>query len=1055
MFAFLVRYSLRNRVFVLAIAAILLVVGGVNLMRLPVDVLPDLNQGLVTIMTEAPGLSPEETEQLISVPIEAAINGVTGVRRVRSTSTSGLSIVFVEFELSADIFRARQFVTERLQTVTGVLPPGTQPLLMPMSSVMGEILLVALSADPAAAGTDTPAVDPMQLRDLATWVVMPRLRSIPGVSQVIPIGGLVRQYLVTPDPLAMSRVDVTVADIETALQRFGTNTSGGVVNRNGQEFQIRTIGQPQSLGADGGDGIGQLRHIVVAMRDGLPIELSQVADVGFGAMPRVGDAGFMGRSAVILTIVKQPGADTLALTKQVEDELEGLRLTLPHGANRLDVLFRQADFIATSVDNVGHVLLEAVVVVAVILLLFLGNLRTTAISLTAIPLSMLVTFLVFQLLGLSINTMTLGGLAIAIGELVDDAVVDVENILRRLRQDRRLRTRRPAIEIIAGASQEVRSGIVYSTLIIILVFVPLFAIPGIEGRMFAPLGVAYIVSILASLVTSITVTPVLALLLLPGMRQLDEGDGFLVRGLKWLNARSVGFALDRPRLAIGLASAGVLAAVAIVPTLPRTFLPGFNESSLVVSVTLQPGISLDQSARIGAIAERLILTVPEVRAVGRRTGRSESDEHALGVHANEIEVDVVASQRKLPVVIDDIRTHLRGLPAAISVEQPISHRLFDHILTGISAQIVVKVFGDDLDRIRGIALDLEQRLKVLPGLTDVMVERQVRVPQIRVGVDGQRAAMYGVAPGTLAGTIEHLAGGMTVSQVISGQRRVPVVLRLAETNRSPLGLSGLLIETPSGRVPLSYFGTISETSAVNDIEREGGRRRIAVTANSRADVDRAATTAAIRDEISRIALPPGYSLSFEGTFAEQDDASLRLAGLGLVSLTLIFTVLYARYRSAALAFIIMANVPLALVGSVIAIKLAHLDLSLASMIGFVTLTGIATRNGILKVSHTINLMLNEGERFGRAVILRAAQERMVPVLMTATSAGVALIPLLYNASAPGKEILHPVAVVIFGGLLSSTALDTFLTPALLLRFGRAPTQRLLAVPGRPAVSDAY
>jgi CzcA family heavy metal efflux pump len=1050
MFAFLVRCSLRNRVFVLAIATILLAIGGVNLARLPVDVLPDLNQGLVTIMTEGPGLSPEEVEQLISMPVEAAINGVAGVKRVRSTSTSGLSIVFVEFELSTDIFRARQFVTERLQTVAGVLPPGTQPTLMPMSSLMGEILLVALSAERQG---DSPAADPMQLRDLAAWVVMPRLRSIPGVSQVIPIGGLVRQYLVTPDPLAMSRVDVTVADIEQALQRFGTNTSGGVVNRNGQEFQIRTIGQPQSLGT--GDGIRQLGHIVVAMRDGLPIELAQVAEVGFGAMPRVGDAGFMGRDAVILTIVKQPGADTLALTRQVEDELESLRLSLPHGANRLDVLFRQADFIETSVDNVQHVLLEAVAVVAVILLLFLGNLRTTVISLTAIPLSMLVTFMVFRLFDLSINTMTLGGLAIAIGELVDDAVVDVENILRRLRQNRRQRGRKPALEIIADASQEVRSGIVYSTLIIILVFVPLFAIPGIEGRMFAPLGVAYIVSIVASLITSITVTPVLASLLLPNMRQLDEGDGPLVRGLKFLNARGVGFALNRPRLAMGIAAAGVAAAAAIVPTLPRTFLPGFNESSLVVSVTLQPGISLDQSARVGAIAEHLIMTVPEVRGVGRRTGRSESDEHALGVHANEIEVDVVASQRPLPKVIDDIRTRLRGLPAAISVEQPISHRLFDHILTGISAQVVVKVFGDDLDRIRAISLELEQRLKALPGLTDVMVERQIRVPQIRVGVDGQRAAMYGVAPGALAGTIEHLAGGTTVSQVVSGQRRVPVVLRLAETNRSPLGLSGLLIETPSGRVPLSYFGSISETSAVNEIQREGGRRRIAVTANGRADVDRAATTAAIRDEISRIALPPGYSLSFEGTFAEQDDASVRLVGLGLVSLTLIFTVLYARYRSATLACIIMANVPLALVGSVIAIKLAHLDLSLASMIGFVTLTGIATRNGILKVSHTINLLLNEGERFSRAIILRAAQERMVPVLMTATSAGVALIPLLYGASAPGKEILHPVAVVIFGGLLGSTALDTFLTPALLLRFGRAPMQRLLAVPGRPAVSDAY
>jgi HME family heavy-metal exporter len=1048
MFAFLVRRSLRSRPFVLVAAAILLAVGGVTLTRLPVDVLPDLNTGLVTIMTEAPGLSPEEVEQLVAVPIESAMNGVAGVSRVRSTATSGLAIVFVEFGLSTDIYRARQFVAERLQTVATVLPPGVQPQLMPMSSLMGEIMLVALS------GTDATA-DPMQLRDLAAWVVTPRLRAIAGVSQVMAIGGLVRQYLVTPEPLAMSRLGITVADIEQALQRFGTNTSGGVVNRNGQEFQIRTIAQPQSLAPDGGgDGIAALGRIVVTMRDGLPITLDQVAAVGFGAMPRRGDAGFMGRPAVILTIIKQPGADTIRLTRAVEGELAALDRTLPPGMNRLDVLFRQADFIEVSVANVGHVLLEAVVVVAVVLLLFLGNIRTTAISLTAIPLSLLVTFTVFEAFGLSINTMTLGGLAIAIGELVDDAVVDVENILRRLRQNRR-GARRPAIDVIADASQEVRSGIVYSTLIIILVFVPLFAIPGVEGRMFAPLGIAYIVSILASLLTSITVTPVLASLLLPRMPALAHGDGLWVRILKRGNAYLVGAALGRPWLVIGAAGAAVAAAAAIVPTLPRTFLPGFNESSLVVGVTLQPGISLDESARIGALAERLILGVPEVRAVGRRTGRSENDEHALGVHANELEVDVAPSRRPLARVIDDIRARLAGLPGAISVEQPISHRLFDHILTGISAQVVIKVFGDDLDRIRGIALTLEQQLKAIPGLTDVMVERQVRVPQIRVGVDGQRAEMYGVAPGTLAGTVEHLAGGMTVSQVINGQRRVDVVLRLAETNRSPLGLSGLLIETPGGHVPLSYFGTVSETSAVSEIQREDGRRRIAVTANGRADVDRAATAAAIRDVLARADLPAGYSVSFEGTFAAQDAAALRLAGLGLVSLALIFTVLYARYRSAALALIIMANVPLALVGSVIAIKLAHLELSLASMIGFVTLTGIATRNGILKVSHALNLMRNEGARFGRAVILRAAQERLVPVLMTATSAGVALIPLLFAAAAPGKEILHPVAVVIFGGLLSSTALDTLLTPVLLLRFGRPAAQRLLLLPHGHAVGDAY
>ncbi len=1047
MFGFLVRGSLRSRAFVLVVAAILVAYGAITAARLPVDVLPDLNQGIVTVMTEGPGLSAEEAEQLITIPIETALNGVAGVRRVRSQSLNGVSIVFADFDLDADIYRARQFVAERLEAAQAVLPPGTQPVMMPLSSLMGEILLVSLSGAPDA--------DPMALRDLADWVVSVRLRAIPGVSLVNSIGGLVRQFLVTLDPLAMSRLKLGIGDVEQALQRFGTNTSGGFIDRNGQQFQIRTIVQPLSLGPDNTGGLKQLGDVVVALRDGLPVQLRQVSSVAFAGMPRVGDAGYMGKSAVILSVIKQPNADTIKLTHQVELALEDLHRTLPPGLNDLKVLFRQASFIEISIDNVEHALFEAVIVVAVILLLFLGNIRTTVISLTAIPLSMLITFVVFDWMGLTINTMTLGGLAIAIGELVDDAVVDVENILRRLRANRLLLRPRPAIAVIADASQEVRSGIVYSTVIIILVFIPLFAIPGIEGRMFAPLGVAYIVSILASLATSITVTPVLCSLLLPNMPQLDHGDAWLVRGLKWLNGRVVTRALDRPWAVIAGGGAAVAVAIAIVPSLPRTFLPGFNETSLVVSVAQQPGVSLVESARIGALAEQLMLAVPEVTTVGRRTGRSETDEHALGVNENEIEVDLKPSRRTLPQVIDDIRSRLAGLPAAFSVEQPISHRLFDHILTGVSAQVVVKVFGEDFDQIHSIASDLEGRLKTIAGLTDVMVERQVRVPQIRIRVDNRRAAMYGLSPGELAGMVEHLAGGQTVSQVITGRRRVDVVLRLPEASRSSAGLADWLIQTPNGDVPMSYFATIEEVGAPNQVLRENGLRRIAVTANGSANVDRAAVSEAIRAELARTRLPSDYSLSFEGTFAEQDTANLRLAGLGSVSLILIFMVLYARYRSAVLALIIMGNVPLALVGSVIALKLAGIELSLASMIGFVTLTGISARNGILKVSHAINLMRSENEVFGRALILRACQERVVPVLMTASSAGIALLPLLFDAHAPGKEILHPVAVAIFGGLISSTMLDAVMTPSLLFLFGRAPAERLLfGTPGSNP-QDAY
>ena len=1047
MFAFLVRNSLRNRAFVLALAAIMLVYGALTARRLAVDVLPDLNQGVVTVMTEGPGLSAEEVEQLVTIPIESTLNGVGGVRRIRAQSVNGLSIVFLDFNLDTDIYRARQFVSERLEAVATTLPSGTQPVMLPLASLMGEILLVAFSGGPDA--------DPMVLRDLANWVISVRLRAIPGISIINPIGGLVRQYRVIPNPLALSRQRLGIADVEQALRRFGTNTSGGFVNRNGQELQIRTFAQPLSLGPDSTGGLRQLGDVVVTLRDGLPIRLRDIADVSFAAMPRVGDGGYMGRDAVVLSVIKQPGADTVKLTAAVEAVLDDLRRTLPAGMNDLKILFRQADFIQVSVNNVVHVLLEAVVVVAAILLLFLANIRTTLISLTAIPLSMLMTFIVFEWMGLTINTMTLGGLAIAIGEMVDDAVVDVENILRRLRGNRLLRRPRDAMAVIADASQEVRSSIVYSTVIIVLVFIPLFAIPGIEGRMFAPLGIAYIVSILASLITSITVTPVLCSLLLPRMRQLEHGDSAMVRGLKRVNLHLVNRALDRPWLVIGGVSVAVVAALAIVPTLPRTFLPGFNETSLVVSVALKPGISLQESSRIGALAERLILTVPEVTAVGRRTGRSETDEHALGVNENEIEVDLKPSARTLPQITDDIRAKLNGLPVAFAVEQPISHRLFDHILTGVSAQVVVKVFGDDFDHVRSIATDLNARLQTIPGLTDVNVERQTRVPQIRIRVDNRRAAMYGVAPGELAGKIEHLVGGQVVSQVVTGRRRVDVVLRLPETSRSPAGLADWQIQTPGGSVPLSYFATIEESSAPNQILRENGQRRIAVTANARADIDRAVTATAIRAELARTTLPPGFTLSFEGTFAEQDAASLRLAGLATVSLLLIFVVLYARYRSAVLVLIIMGNVPLALVGSVIAIKLAGLELSLASMIGFVTLTGISARNGILKVSHAINLMLLEHEPFGRAVLVRACQERMVPVLMTAMAAGIALVPLLFGSDSPGKEILHPVAMVIFGGLISSTLLDAVMTPALLYRFGRPAMERLVFGQKTNRAQDAY
>ena len=1037
MFNILVTASLRNRIFVLVAAAILVVYGAFTLQRLPVDVFPDLNKPVITLMTEAEGLAPEEVELLVSYPIETAMNGMPGVTRVRSVSGVGLSIVFVEFDWGTDIWVNRQQVAERLSLVRAQLPANVAPQMAPISSIMGEIMLVAMSTDGRAS--------PMELRELADWVVRPRLLTIPGISQVIPIGGEVRQYRVTPDVARMHALDVTEAQVVAALRQFGGNTGGGYVDQAGREYLIRNIGRTTRL--------DDLANTPVAVRAGQPIPLRQVATVDYAARLKRGEAGSMGRPAVILSIQKQPAADTVALTRQVEAALAELQRAMPPGVAANNVQFRQADFIAASIGNVEKVLLEAVAVVAVVLFLFLLNGRTTFISLTAIPLSVLITVVVFQLLGLSINTMTLGGLAIAIGELVDDAVVDVENVFRRLRENRARPDPQPALIVVARASQEVRSGIVYATMIVILVFVPLFALTGIEGRLFAPLGVAYIVSILASLIVSITVTPVLCYYLLPRMKRMDHGDSALVRVLKRWNERALLWAFARARLVYLLAGVGVAGALATVPFLPRSFLPPFNEGTLTISLQFQPGISLAEANRLGREAELLIMQVPEVRTVGRRTGRAELDEHAEGVHSSEIDVSLHAFQRGKQAISADIRARLNVLPGSANVGQPIGHRL-DHMLSGVRAEIALKITGDDLDTLRTLAEGMQQRLAAIPGLTDLQVERQVRVPQLQVAVNHERAALYGVSAASVAEALQALSGGQVVSQVVDGARRFDVVLRLGDTDRTGAGLAAVMIETPGGRVPLSLLAELRDTDGPNQILRENGRRRIVVLANTDG-TDMAAIVARIRAEIDAASLPPGYFFTLEGTFQAQEEAARLIAGLSLVSLALIFMALYSRYKSAVLALIIMGNVPLALVGAIAALWIAGQPLSVASMIGFITLAGIATRNGILKVSHYLNLALLEGERWGLGLVIRGSLERLTPVLMTALSAGFALIPLMIGASEPGKEILHPVAVTIFGGLITATLLDTFLTPLLFHRFGRPALERLRVVQQELKVAEAY
>lgn len=1030
MFNWIVRTSLQNRLFVLAVAALLMVYGAMTAWRTPVDVFPDLNKPLITVLTEAGGMAPEEVEQLVTFPLETALNGMPGVTRVRSTSGVGLSLVYAEFEWGTDIYRNRQLVAERLALVREQMPGDITPVMGPVSSIMGEVMLVALPLEPSD-GTSSVAT-PMQAREYADFVLRPRLLSIPGVSQIIPIGGEVRTLRVAPDTARMSQFGVSLTQLEQSLKGYASNAGGGFIDLNSREYLIRHLGRTQRAEDLGG--------MAVAWKDGRAVLLEQVASVSFTAKLKRGDAGYNGLPAVVISIQKQPAADTVKLTAQIETALSELKQGLPKGMAEPRVLFRQADFIKASVGNVTEALRDGAIMVAIVLFAFLLSARTTVISLVAIPLSIAVTAVVFQWLGQSINVMTLGGLAIAIGELVDDAVVDVENILRRLKQNKTAGHPLSVFEVVRSASVEVRSGIVYATVIVVLVFVPLFALPGIEGRLFTPLGIAYIVSILASMLVSMTVTPVMCFYMLPTMKRMDHGDSPLVKWLKRQDTLLLTWSFGRAKLLMGLAALAVVCAVATVPFFARAFLPAFNEGSLVLGMLMQPGTSLAEANRVGSVAETLIRQVPEVTQVGRRTGRAELDEHAEGVHSAEIDVDLKRSDRDRETVMADIRDRLSTLPAQTTIGQPISHRL-DHLLSGVRAQIAVKIFGDDIDTLRGLAEEMRGKMASVPGLVDLTVEKQVLIPQITVRLDHRKAAQVGLAPGEAIRVLQALTDGAHGGEIVDGPRRYDLVLRLPDNQRSPQDLARTLIDTPAGQVPVSSIATVEETDGPNQIGRENGRRRIVVYANTDGG-DMGRIIQDIRSIVDKTNLPVGNFVSLEGQFQAQEQATQLIAGLSVVSLAMMFLVLYNRYQSVVLAGIIMANIPLALIGSVIAMWIAGVSLSVASMVGFITLAGIATRNGILKISHYINLCKFEGESFSQSMIVRGSLERLTPVLMTALVAAFALTPLLLSADAPGKEILHPVAVVIFGGLVSSTLLDTLLTPVLFWMFGEKATRQL-------------
>lgn len=1016
-----IQWSIKNRLIVIVVAAVLLIYGGIVAVRAPVDVFPDLTAPTVTILTESHGMAPEEVESLVSLPIEAAMNGTAGVFRVRSNSAAGISIVFVEFNLGTDIYRARQLVTEKLGQVR--LPSGIRPpVLGPISSTMGEIMLISMTSKTTSA---------MDLRSMADWVVRPRLLGVPGVAQVMIIGGETKQFQVLVDPAKMRDYGLSLREVMDAVGGSNVNSSGGFLERPAEEYLIRARGRVNNL--------EDLANSVIVVKNGAPILVKNVAAVKLGRALKRGDGSFNMHSDVVATIQKQPNANTIEVTRQIETALAGLKPTLPDDVTIDTKAFQQATFIDRALDNVQRALIEGGILVAVVLFLFLWNFRTTFISLTAIPLSLITAIITMSYFGLGINTMTLGGLAIAIGELVDDAIIDVENVFRRLKQNAHAGFSQTPETVIYKASSEIRNSIVFATLIIVLVFLPLFNLGGFEGRMFAPLAFAYIASIAASLLVALTVTPALCYYLLGRSRLLhDERESWLVTWLKGRYSKTLHWTLRHPAQIIGASAAMLLVALMLFPLMGREFLPPFNEGSLNINITLPPGTSLEESNRIGRTVEEVLHRTPEVVSTTRRTGRAELDEHAAGVNMSEIEVVTRPLDRRHTEVMEEVRQNLAQIPGVTSeVGQPISHRI-DHLLSGTRAQIAIKLFGPDLVTLRNKAEEIRKAMEGVPGIVDLLVEPQTGVPQVQVNLDRRAAAALGLRADQLAETVDVAFNGEAVSQVLEDQRTYDVVVRFDDASRQSVEtIAATLIDTPVGaKVPLSQVAEVRVDQGPNTINRENVQRRIIVQANV-ADRDLGSVIDEIRRKVAQnVALPEGYFVQYGGQFEAQEAAARQIMIMSVVAIAGIFLLLYLALGTTRLALLVMANLPLALIGGVVMVFLSGGTLSIASLIGFITLFGIATRNGIMLITHYQHLIREEGVPF-RQSIIQGSLERLSPILMTALVTGVGLIPLALGVGQPGKEIQQPMAVVILGGIVTSTFLNMIVIPALYLKYGRA------------------
>ncbi len=1051
----IIRFALRQRLLTLAFSLFLIGYGTWQGLNMGIDVFPNLNRPRVVVMTEAPGMAPEEVEALITFPLETTLNGATGVQAVRSSSGVGISVIYVEFDWGTDIYNDRQIVNERLQLVTDRMPAGVKPQLAPISSIMGQIIMMGMWSE----GGKTP---PMEVRTLADWAVRQRLLTIPGVSQVFVIGGGRKQFHVLDDHDLMIKDSMTSHQVRKACENSNENATGGYLDDQGpNEFLVRSLGRVQT--------IEDLEKVVITMRNSRPIVLSQVAKVIEGPQVKRGDSSayvkeengkFAGGPAVILTINKQPNADTREVAELVAKAIEELKPSLPDDIRIETELYSQKAFIDRAIENVVEALRDGGILVVIILFLFLMNFRTTFITLTAIPLSIATTALIFTAFGITINTMTLGGLAVAIGELVDDAIVDVENIYRRLGENRFAKNPKHPLLVVFRASCEIRNSIVFGTMIVVLVFIPLFALSGMEGRLFAPLGIAYIVSILSSLIVSLTLTPVLSFWLLgkkvgmpqPGDTAGDSAahhhkDGPLLRLLKWGAGHVIGLSIRFSNLMLMLGIAGVLIAAMALTQLEKDFLPPFNEGVAQLNVVLPPGTSLKKSNEISETVMQRLMKIEGMAAFTRRTGRAELDEHAEGVNVSEFIISFDEdSGRGREEVLDEIREAMADIPGIVTtVEQPLAH-LISHMISGVKAQVGIKIYGEDLTILRNKAKEMAAKMGSVKGVTDLMVEPQVEIPQLQIRLNRDKLEQYGITPVYVNDYIETAMNGQVVSQILIGQRTFDLLIRMDEDYRENLeALRRLSIDLPTGgRTPLASVAEIRKSSGPNTINREKVQKRIVVQCNvsGRGLVD---VVKEIQEKQApvRASLPPGYFVEYSGQFESQQKASRVIAILFAISMFGVFMVLYTMFRSVNFSLQVMAALPMAFIGSVAALIITGQTLTIAAMVGFISLGGIASRNGILLLNHYLHLVKYEGETWSKEMIVRAGQERLAPVLMTALTSGIGLVPLAMSAGEPGKEILYPVATVIIGGLLTSTILEFFIRPALFWTIGLPAGKRIV------------